>query len=113
MGFRQRIKNTKLRWTQAWRRMNPFKRNQEAKKSKTGGAKKAKFQRAIVGMSLEDLKKKKQMKPAMREEAKAAAAKEKQALKKKASAGKTAAPKGAPKPKGPKGVTGGQPKQKD
>ena len=95
--WKQKIKNTKLRWTQAWRRMNPFKRKTEdGQKKRTRKAQK--FQKAIVGMSLDDLKKKKAAKPQMREEAKQAAAKEKKALQtKKGTATKTAAPKGAPK----------------
>merc|ERR550537_2172312 len=89
-------------------------KNQKEQNNRTrSGAKRQKFQRAIVGMSLEDLKKKKQMKPQLREEAKAAAAKEKQALqKKKGASGKTAVPKGAPKgPKGTKAPAGGAPKK--
>eukprot|EP00439_Symbiodinium_sp_Y106_P054833 s6859_g7.t1 len=52
--YHQRIKPVKLRWTQAWRRQN--------KKGKA-----QKFQKAIVGMSLDDLKKKKAMRPELRQ----------------------------------------------
>eukprot|EP00928_Gymnodinium_smaydae_P076436 TRINITY_DN5946_c1_g1_i1.p1 TRINITY_DN5946_c1_g1~~TRINITY_DN5946_c1_g1_i1.p1 ORF type:complete len:165 (+),score=61.02 TRINITY_DN5946_c1_g1_i1:88-582(+) len=86
--FHQRIKPVKLRWTQAWRRMNKKGKADEQAKKRT--RKVQKFQKAIVGMSLDDIKKKKAMKPELRQEAKDAAAKEAKArMAKKA----TAAPK--------------------
>merc|ERR1712238_317885 len=72
--FHQRIKPVKLRWTQAWRRMNKKGKADEAGKKRTRKAQK--FQKAIVGMSLDDIKKKKAMKPELRQAAKDAAAKE-------------------------------------
>merc|ERR1712217_907538 len=72
--FHQRIKPVKLRWTQAWRRMNKKGKADEAGKKRTRKAQK--FQKAIVGMSLEDIKKKKAQKPELRQQAKDAAAKE-------------------------------------
>merc|ERR1712085_164938 len=72
--FHQRIKPVKLRWTQAWRRMNKKGKVDEAGKKRTRKAQK--FQKAIVGMSLEDIKKKKAQKPELRQAAKEAAAKE-------------------------------------
>merc|ERR1712085_163067 len=72
--FHQRIKPVKLRWTQAWRRMNKKGKVDEAGKKRTRKAQK--FQKAIVGMSLEDIKKKKAQKPELRQQAKDAAAKE-------------------------------------
>merc|ERR1711933_75964 len=72
--FHQRIKPAKLRWTQAWRRMNKKGKVEEGGKKKTRKAQK--FQKAIVGMSLDDLKKKKAQKPELRQQAKDAAAKE-------------------------------------
>merc|ERR1712050_522354 len=104
MGFHQRIKPVKLRWTQAWRRMN-----------KKGTRKVQKFQKAIVGMTLDDIKKKKAQKPELRQRAQEAAAKEAKARqqKKASSGGKTAA-KAAPKsktqqPKLPKNAGGTAP----
>merc|ERR1719245_1202636 len=72
--FHQRIKPVKLRWTQAWRRMNKKGTANEQVKKRT--RKVQKFQKAIVGMSLDDIKMKKQQKPQLRQEAKDAAAKE-------------------------------------
>merc|ERR1712078_821507 len=72
--FKQRIKPVKLRWTQAWRRMNKKGKVDESGKKRTRKAQK--FQKAIVGMSLEDIKKKKAQKPELRRQAKEAAAKE-------------------------------------
>mmetsp|Transcript_85980 Transcript_85980/g.185676 ORF Transcript_85980/g.185676 Transcript_85980/m.185676 type:complete len:169 (-) Transcript_85980:62-568(-) len=72
--FHQRIKPVKLRWTQAWRRMNKKGRTDDQAKKRTRKA--AKFQKAIVGMSLDDIKKKKAQKPELRQAAKEAAAKE-------------------------------------
>merc|ERR1711939_1084473 len=72
--FHQRIKPVKLRWTQAWRRMNKKGKADESGKRRTRKAQK--FQKAIVGMSLEDIKKKKAQKPELRQAAKDAALKE-------------------------------------
>merc|ERR1712007_251431 len=72
--FHQRIKPVKLRWTQAWRRMNKKGKVDEQAKKRT--RKVQKFQKAIVGMSLDDIKKKKAQKPELRQAAKEAAAKE-------------------------------------
>merc|ERR1719198_2474605 len=72
--FHQRIKPVKLRWTQAWRRMNKKGKVDETGKKRT--RKTQKFQKAIVGMSLEDIKKKKAEKPQIRAAAKEAAVKE-------------------------------------
>merc|ERR1712066_613706 len=98
--FHQRIKPVKLRWTQAWRRMNKKSKADEQAKKRTRKAQK--FQKAIVGMSLEDIKKKKAQKPELRQQARDAAAKEAKAriAKKPAVApGKNAA-------KAPQGKTG-------
>merc|ERR1712137_686863 len=84
--YHQKIKPVKLRWTQAWRRMNKKGKADEAGKKRTRRAQK--FQKAIVGMSLEDIKKKKAQKPELRQAAQEAAAKEakaRQATKKGAS----------------------------
>eukprot|EP00928_Gymnodinium_smaydae_P005681 TRINITY_DN1193_c1_g2_i3.p2 TRINITY_DN1193_c1_g2~~TRINITY_DN1193_c1_g2_i3.p2 ORF type:complete len:164 (-),score=61.24 TRINITY_DN1193_c1_g2_i3:47-538(-) len=88
--FHQRIKPVKLRWTQAWRRMNKKGKADEQAKKRT--RKVQKFQKAIVGMSLDDIKKKKAMKPELRQEAKDLAAKEAKArMAKKAAAPKAGA----------------------
>jgi len=59
--FHQRIKPVKLTWTQAWRRKNKKGKIEDSNKRKK--AKVQKFQKAIVGMSLDDLKRKKGQKP--------------------------------------------------
>mmetsp|Transcript_58100 Transcript_58100/g.127449 ORF Transcript_58100/g.127449 Transcript_58100/m.127449 type:complete len:166 (-) Transcript_58100:188-685(-) len=111
--FHQRLKPVKLRWTQAWRRMNKKGKTDDSAKKKTRKAKK--FQKAVVGMSVEELQKKKAMKTEIRQQAAAAeaakAAKAKAAAKNKASAkGKAAAVpknKGKEQAKMPKGGAGG------
>ncbi|CAK9023532.1 unnamed protein product [Durusdinium trenchii] len=82
--FHQRIKPVKLRWTQAWRRMNKKGKVEEGGKKRARKAQK--FQKAIVGMSLDDLKKKKAQKPELRQAREQAAkeAKAKQMAQKKA-----------------------------
>merc|ERR1719493_551130 len=92
----QRIKPVRLRWTQAWRRMNKKGKVDENQKKRTRKAQK--FQKAIVGMSLDDIKKKKAQKPELRQQAREAAAKEAKArMAKKGAAG--AKPKVAAKAK--------------
>merc|ERR1712100_860641 len=72
--FHPKIKPVKLRWTQAWRRMNKKGKADESGKKRTRKAQK--FQKAIVGMSLDDIRKKKAQKPELRQAAKEAALKE-------------------------------------
>merc|ERR1712014_315346 len=92
--FHQRIKPVKLRWTQAWRRMNKKGKADEQAKKRTRKAQK--FQKAIVGMSLDDIKKKKAMKPELRQQAKEQKAKETKArLQAKGKTTKPAAKTGA------------------
>merc|ERR1719220_188743 len=79
--FHQKIKPVKLRWTQAWRRMHKKGKVDETSKKRT--RKVAKFQKAIVGMSLDDIKKKKAQRPELRQQAKDAAAKEAKARQQK------------------------------
>merc|ERR1711957_101407 len=99
--FHQRIKAVKLRWTQAWRRMNKKGKADESAKKRTRKA--AKFQKAIVGMSLDDIKKKKAMKPELRQQAKESAAKEAKARQgQKTKAAPKKAANAAPKAKGAK-----------
>ncbi|CAE7360666.1 rpl24 [Symbiodinium sp. CCMP2592] len=108
--YHQRIKPVKLRWTQAWRRQNKKGKVEEGGKKRTRKAQK--FQKAIVGMSLDDLKKRKAQRPELRAQREAAAkeAKAKAASQKKAASSKTAAakPKGKAE-KGPKIPKGGAP----
>merc|ERR1719151_415964 len=108
----RRIKPVKLRWTLAWRRMNKKGKVDETSKKRT--RKVQKFQKAIVGMSLDDIKKKKAQRPELRQQAKDAAAKEAKARQqKKASVagtktgGKTAAPKGKAQAQAGKAPKGG------
>mmetsp|Transcript_32794 Transcript_32794/g.58131 ORF Transcript_32794/g.58131 Transcript_32794/m.58131 type:complete len:160 (+) Transcript_32794:60-539(+) len=108
--FHQRIKPVKLRWTQAWRKMN--KKGKVDETSKKRSRKVQKFQKAIVGMSLDDIKKKKgqklelrQAREAAEKEAKARMAK-KSAAAKSGSKPKAAAAKG--KDKLPKNAGGGK-----
>merc|ERR1712139_426295 len=104
--FHQRIKPVKLRWTQAWRRMNKKGKADEAAKKRT--RKVQKFQKAIVGMSLEDIRKKKAQKPELRKQAQEAAAKEaKTRMQQKSKAGGA-----APKASASKGKQQGDQKQK-
>ena len=116
--FHQRIKAVKLRWTQAWRRMNKKGKTDDSAKKKTRKAKK--FQKAVVGMSVEELQKKKAMKTEIRQQAAAAeaakAAKAKAAAKTKAKSKAAAAVpknKGKDVPKAPKGGAAGGGGKKD
>merc|ERR1711920_696503 len=92
--FHQRIKPVKLRWTQAWRRMNKKGKADESAKKRTRKAQK--FQKAIVGMSLEDIKKKKAQKPELRQQARDVAAKESKSRQAKKPAAAGGKPKAAP-----------------
>merc|ERR1711870_149482 len=56
--------------TQAWRKMNKKGKVDETGKKRTRKAQR--FQKAIVGMSLEDIKRKKAQKPELRQQAKEA-----------------------------------------
>lgn len=71
----QRKKPAKLTWTQAWRRMNKKIRSEESSRKRS--RKTTKYQRAIVGVSLEELRSRRQAsKPAVKNTATAAALKE-------------------------------------
>merc|ERR1719277_228540 len=95
--FHQRIKPVKLTWTQAWRRKNKKGTQQEVNRRKN--RKTQKFQKAIVGMSLEDIRKKKAQRPEIRAATEVAknAAKEKQKKAAGAKGGAKQAPKGKDK----------------
>merc|ERR1719194_322293 len=108
---RQRIKPVKLTWTQNWRRKNKKGKAEEAGKKRT--KKSTKVQKAIVGMSLDDIKQKKSQKTELRAAAKDAVLKEHKEKAKKLQEKTKAAPgpkakamKAAPKGKAPSQKTG-------
>ena len=59
--FKNRLKPVKLRWTQNWRRMNKKGKSEEVTRRRA--RKVQKIQKAITGLTLEDLKKKRVVKP--------------------------------------------------
>mmetsp|Transcript_9338 Transcript_9338/g.14980 ORF Transcript_9338/g.14980 Transcript_9338/m.14980 type:complete len:157 (-) Transcript_9338:324-794(-) len=91
----QRKKAAKLVWTQAWRRLHKKGLSETAAKKRTRRANKV--QRAVVGASLEDIKKKAAEKSSVRSAAREAALKEmkeRKAANKAKSGGKGNVPKG-------------------
>ena len=72
--FLQRKKAMKIVWTQAWRRMNKKIKVEEITRRRT--RKTAKIQKAIVGVSADDIRKKRNQKPTVRAAAREAALKE-------------------------------------
>merc|ERR1712085_174681 len=84
--FHQKIKASKLSWSQTWRRMH--KKNVVTSVGRKGKKKTAKFQKAIVGLSLDDMKQKKSEKLTLRQDAKDAKLKQKKSAN-KSSMGKT------------------------
>lgn len=58
---RQKLKPAKLRWTLVWRRVNKKSRGEAVSKRRTRKA--AKLQKAIVGISLEEIKQRRATKP--------------------------------------------------
>merc|ERR1719393_125569 len=96
--FSQRIKPAKLHWTLNWRRKNKKGKAEDAGKKRT--KRNVKVQKAIVGMSLDDIKKKKSQKVELRAAAKDAALKEHKERAKQQAAKVQGAPKkgAAPKP---------------
>lgn len=109
----QRKKAAKLVWTQAWRRLHKKGITETTAKKRTRRANKV--QRAVVGISLEDIKKKASEKSSVRSAAREEALKQLKSRKaeNKAKSGKKAvAPKGntfqkVPKHMGGKGQRGG------
>eukprot|EP00742_Colponemidia_sp_Colp-10_P000119 GILJ01000131.1.p2 GENE.GILJ01000131.1~~GILJ01000131.1.p2 ORF type:complete len:146 (+),score=36.98 GILJ01000131.1:46-483(+) len=83
--FHQRIKPVKLHWTQTWRRHNKKGKVEEVTRRRTRRT--AKMQKAIVGASLEEIKKKRT--PAAHSAARDAALREVKERKKKTAATKT------------------------
>ena len=55
--YHQKIKNVKLTWTQAWRRFNKKIRIDELSRKRT--RKTTRVQKAVVGMSLDEIKRRK------------------------------------------------------
>ena len=104
--FHQKKKAVKLTWTQAWRRFNKKIKVDEITKRKT--RKTTRVQKAIVGMSLDEIMRRKNEKPEEREKKLEAAKKEVKARQqkkveakrvdksKKAASQKAPAPKNAP-----------------
>ena len=72
--FDQRLKPVKLRWTQGWRRQN--KKGKSELHAKKRVRKAAKIQKAIVGASLDDIKKRREERPEVRAIQREAALKE-------------------------------------
>lgn len=70
----QRKRPAKLVWTQRWRKLN--KKGKVEEVSKRRKTKTTKFQRAINGATLDDIKKKRTQKPEFRNAQKAAALRE-------------------------------------
>ncbi|RHY07103.1 hypothetical protein DYB28_012352 [Aphanomyces astaci] len=70
--FLQRKKPAKIHWTLSWRRMNKKLRVQSTRRR---ARKTTKIQRAIVGVSVDELKKKRNQKPQLRAAARDAALK--------------------------------------
>merc|ERR1712003_317420 len=91
----QRKKPAKLVWTQAWRRLHKKGLSETTTKKRTRRTNKV--QRAVVGASLEDIKKKASEKSSVRTAAREAALKE---LKQKKAANKAKSSKGGGKSKG-------------
>merc|ERR1719224_319561 len=71
---KQKTKPVKLTWTLNWRRKNKKGKAEDQARKRTKRS--AKVQKAIVGMTLDDIKKKKAAKPELRAAAKDAALKE-------------------------------------
>lgn len=76
--YHQKIKPVKLTWTQAWRRYNKKVRVDEVQRKKT--RKTTRITKAVVGMSLEEIKRRRTQTDAEKD---AALAKTKEELKKK------------------------------
>ena len=96
--WHQKIKAAKLTWTQAWRRMN--KKGAVAGGARRMKKKAQKFQKAIVGLSLDDMKAKRGQRKQFREAAAAKGVKDAKARQAKGPKVK------APKQKATKNVAG-------
>ena len=98
----QRKKPAKLVWTQAWRRLH--KKGLTEANLKKRRTRSTKTPRAIVGLSLEDIKKKAAQKPEFRSAQRTAALKEVKDRKKSNKGGRGNAKSGVRAPKIPKNV---------
>jgi large subunit ribosomal protein L24e len=74
--YKQNIKPAKLTWTMAWRRLHKKDKKEEGSKGRKRRV--VRTQRAIVGLSMEEMAKKNAAKPALRAAAKDNAMKEAQ-----------------------------------
>ena len=92
--YHQKIKNQKLTWTQAWRTLHKKGKKDLIGKKKTKKA--ARSFRAIQGMSMEEIQKRRQQKPEFRKAARDAALRE---VKERAKKDKDAAKKADKKDK--------------
>jgi len=72
--YHQKKKAQKLRWTQAWRRRNKKGKIESAAKKK--GKKQARVFKSIQGISIEDIKKRREIKPDLRKAQREAALRE-------------------------------------
>eukprot|EP00922_Rhytidocystis_sp_ex-Travisia-forbesii_P007245 GHVS01010551.1.p2 GENE.GHVS01010551.1~~GHVS01010551.1.p2 ORF type:complete len:160 (+),score=33.73 GHVS01010551.1:150-629(+) len=88
--FRQKKKPSRLTWTQGWRRLNKKMRLETTQKKKS--RKTAKVQKAIVGLTVDDIKRKRAQRPELRQAARDAALKEARERQQKKQAQKAAVP---------------------
>jgi len=63
--FKQKVKPVKLTWTQAWRRFNKKIKTEDVAKRRTKRS--TRVQKAIVGMSLDEIKRRRNEKPEERQ----------------------------------------------
>jgi large subunit ribosomal protein L24e len=103
--YNQGIKSSKLTWTMAWRRLHKKDKKEESQKQRKRRV--VRVQRAIVGLSAEDIAKKRSEPPKVRAAAREAAMKEAKERAAKEKAAKAAAQKkaggNAPQQKAQKG----------
>eukprot|EP00922_Rhytidocystis_sp_ex-Travisia-forbesii_P007249 GHVS01010555.1.p1 GENE.GHVS01010555.1~~GHVS01010555.1.p1 ORF type:complete len:159 (+),score=37.84 GHVS01010555.1:63-539(+) len=88
--FKQKKKAARLTWTQGWRRLNKKMRVETTQKKKS--RKTAKVQKAIVGLTVDDIKRKRAQRPELRQAARDAALKEARERQQQKQAKKAAAP---------------------
>lgn len=99
--YHQRKKAQKLRWTQSWRRRNKKGKVEAASKKK--GKKQARVFKSIQGITIEDIKKRREVKPDLRKAQREAALREvKERSRKQKEDKKKVKPAGGAAPKKPK-----------
>ena len=108
--FHQRIKPVKLTWTQDWRRLTKKGRAETVKKRRV--RKVVRVQKAYVGATLDDIKKKREEKPEVRQAMREQALREIKDRQKKKATQATKFEKQQPKAAGPK-VSKAKGKQKN